>query len=72
MPSPGQISTFRRGRAARLAGQPREACPYHPKPGRGGVIDSGARGYANAWLRGWDEADREMQSRQQQTEEVSR
>jgi ribosome modulation factor len=47
---------WRNGLRAALAGQPRTACPYDPRAcgGRFGNVPTGERGFANAWLRGYD------------------
>ena len=60
MPSPHQ-ATYQRGRQARRDGLPRTKCPYNPAAfavvGKGRHVPTGERGFANAWLRGWDEED---------------
>jgi len=52
----GHIGAYERGRQAREAGKPREACPYDSRAVGGARrnIPTGARGYAKAWLAGWD------------------
>lgn len=56
--SPHHATAWRRGCAARLAGEPKEACPYRyvfVKPAKGRPIFSpGSNGYYTAWRLGWE------------------
>ncbi len=49
-------SVFAMGRKAAIAGKPRGDCPYDARSlgGSNGNIPTGARGYAYAWLAGFD------------------
>lgn len=56
------VAVWKRGREARLAGEPRESCPYTmvftkrrwPKP----KIPPGSNGYHRAWVLGWESVDK--------------
>lgn len=48
-----------KGRLARLAGKPRDACPYKDKRKANGRL-TGSRGFRNAWFAGWDNMDQKI------------
>jgi hypothetical protein len=54
----GHAGAYDRGAKARREGKPRSACPYRGDRlgGANRNVVTGARGYASAWQRGWDEA----------------
>lgn len=53
---------YNKGWKARINYRPRNRCPYNPSSiavaGRGRHVPTGARAYAKAWLKGWDDADK--------------
>ena len=57
-------NTYLRGKQARLDGKPRSDCPYNVRAvaivGKGRHIPTGERGFAKAWLRGWDEENERL------------
>lgn len=56
-------SVYEKGRQARLRGEPITQCPYNRAAfavvGGGRHVPTGERGFANAWLSGWRDADLE-------------
>jgi len=49
----------RKGREARDRGDPRHACPYNDYRKDCGRLTF-SRAFRNAWLRGWEDRDREL------------
>jgi len=62
--SKAHLTAYRKGEAAYKEGKPRSACPYDydDRCGINDHIITGARGYAKAWLNGWDNAKEASES----------
>lgn len=54
--NPALQGAFRKGYAARMAGEPIEACPYVDRRKVSGRL-TWSRGFIRAWQDGWNHAD---------------
>jgi ribosome modulation factor len=55
--NPAMRGAYKKGRNARLAGEPIEACPYKDKRKGDGRL-SWSRAFISAWRDGWQDAEK--------------